>query len=329
MLRDAIPEERCRDHVRRIGDVAVARRRAHELRDLTIAMLARQVVLVPLERVGEGAMLEFVRQIEPAPVARIGIELGEHLVHAAVLRVEHMLNLLVVERLQHALRPSGEFDFGGERGPVARVAIRVAQPGKGLVQRVPRGPHAVQIERRRADFAARQLPERLAAVRQRAQIAVGILVLNDLQFTNDVVGARLEARIARRRVHQADGRQMMPCDVPREVAAVAVPARIWLRLFRQPGANPVIGQHPVRLEVEQIFRVEFLRALERAAEHANVLQRHRPRAHHLQLERGDRRHFGERAIGRRQRLRGRFEAKRRAKRQRRGGSRRALEKISS
>ena len=108
---------------------------------------------MPLERIGERAMLEPVRQVEPALVARVGVEIGEHLVHAAVLGVEHLLNLRVAERREHALGPLGELDLDVERGAVAGVAIRVAQPGERLVQRVPGRPQAVQVEAARADVA--------------------------------------------------------------------------------------------------------------------------------------------------------------------------------
>ena len=48
-----------------------------------------------LERVGERVMLESVREPEPALVARVGIQVREHFVHPAVLRVEHLLHLHV------------------------------------------------------------------------------------------------------------------------------------------------------------------------------------------------------------------------------------------
>ena len=114
-------------------------------------------------------MLEPIRQVEPPLVAGVDVEIGEHLVHAAVLRVEHLLNLRVGERREHALGPRGELRLDGERGLVAGVAIRVAQPGVRLVQRVPRRPEAVEVERGRTNLALRDLRERLAPVLERAQ----------------------------------------------------------------------------------------------------------------------------------------------------------------
>ena len=64
-----------------------------------------------LERLDERLVLEFVRQVEPALVARVGVEIGKDFVHAAELGVEHPLDLLVVERRQNLLGPLGELDF--------------------------------------------------------------------------------------------------------------------------------------------------------------------------------------------------------------------------
>ncbi len=122
-------------------------------------MLAAEVVLVALERLGEGAMLELVGEIQPAFVAGVGVEIGEDLVHAAELGVEHALDLGVAHSGQNALGPGGELDFELERGPVAGETVGIAQAGVGLVQRVPRRPHAVEVETAGADVALGDLLE--------------------------------------------------------------------------------------------------------------------------------------------------------------------------
>ena len=81
------------------------------------------------------------------------------------------------------------FDLDVERRLVARVAIRVAQAGERLVQRVPRRPQAVEVEAARLDLAPRDGGERLAAVLERAQVAVAVLVLHFLQLAHEIVGA--------------------------------------------------------------------------------------------------------------------------------------------
>ena len=74
------------------------------------------------------------------------------------------------------------------------------------------------------------LHARLAARRQSRHPAL----LHDPEFVDDVVGALLEARIARHGEHQADGREVVAGDVSGELAAVGIPARIALRLRLRP-----------------------------------------------------------------------------------------------
>ena len=80
------------------------------------------------------------------------------------------------------------------------------------------------------------------------EIAVAVLVLDLLQLADDVVGALLEADVAGRRPHQADGREVVAGDVTGEVSAVAVPAAVGLRLRHEAGALAVEREHAIRLE---------------------------------------------------------------------------------
>src|SRR5262245_60247373 len=89
-----------------------------------------------------------------------------------------------------------------------------------------------------------------------------MLVLNLLHFADDVVGPLLEARIARRGVHKTHGRQVVARDMSREVSAVPVPAGVPFGFWFQPGALAVISHHPIRLQLEQVIRVQVLRLLE-------------------------------------------------------------------
>ena len=80
--------------------------RAEQLRHLRVAVHAVQRVLVALQRIEHGAVLEAVRELQPARVAGVGVEIGEHLVHAAELGVEHALRLRVVQLRENASPPS-------------------------------------------------------------------------------------------------------------------------------------------------------------------------------------------------------------------------------
>jgi hypothetical protein len=157
------------------------------------------------------------------------------------------------------------------------MAIRIAQARKRLVQRVPGGPEAIEIEAGGSDVAFRDLVERLASPRQRAQIAVAVLVLDDLQLADDVVGAFLETPIAGGGPHQADGRKIVSGDVPGQVSIVAVPAAVPLGLRLEARARPVEGEHPIRLERQQIGGIEILRLFQRPAGQPDGRQWQRPR----------------------------------------------------
>ena len=143
------------------------------------------------------------------------------------------------------------------------------------MQRVPRRPQPVQIEPAGADVPLRDFREALLALRQRrTEVAVAVFVLNLLQFLDDVIRPFLEPRIAGRGPHQAYGGQIMPADVSGELFALdRIPAAVALGLRLQAGAHPVAGQHPVRLQRQQILRVQILRVLQRPARQPHRRQR--------------------------------------------------------
>src|SRR5256885_9283552 len=53
-------------------------------------VLSGEVVLMARQSVGKGVMLEAARKRQPSRVTGIDVQVGEHLVHAAVLGVEHL-----------------------------------------------------------------------------------------------------------------------------------------------------------------------------------------------------------------------------------------------
>ena len=88
-----------------VSHVCITSRGADQLRDLTVAVLPVQVILVPFERVGELVVLEAIRQVEPAAIARVRVEVREDLVHPAMLGVEHPLKLFIGEMSRRRDRP--------------------------------------------------------------------------------------------------------------------------------------------------------------------------------------------------------------------------------
>ena len=228
-------------------------------------MEAGQPVLPARTRVEHGAVIEAVRQRQPTLIARVGIEVGEHLDHSSELRVEHPLGLCVVKLGKDPFGPLGKSDLQLQRGPIARVAVRVAQPGKSLVQNVPGRPQTVQIEAAGANIAAGHLAHFLLAVGQRAQVPVPLSVLNLLKLLDDIVGPLFETDVARGRPHQAHRGQVVAGYVTREIPAATVPAAVGLRLGLEACPLPVVGQHSVGFEAKQILGVEVLGAPQRTA----------------------------------------------------------------
>src|SRR5437764_7483567 len=69
----------------------------------------------------------------------------------------------------------------------------------------------------------------------------------------------------------------MSRDMPSQISTVSIPATVARRLRFQPGALAVIGQHSIRLELEQIIDVQILRMLQRPTGQPHCRQRQRTR----------------------------------------------------
>ena len=276
VLHHAIPEEPRGEQIGGRVRVQKAGGRAEDLGDLRVGVRAGEVVLMAFERLEERAVLELVGERKPTRVARVGIQVAQHLIHAAELGVHHVLQLRVVQPGEDALGPGGELDLDSERRAVSGVTICVAQSGVRLVQRVPGRPLSVQIECGGANFTPSQLAEGLLPSFQRAQVAIAVRVLDFFQLPHDVIRPLLEARVARGGPHQAHRREVMTGDVTGEVPAVPVPAAVRLGLRLEAGAVPVIRQHPVGLEREQITGVQLLGVLERSRQQPDGAQGERP-----------------------------------------------------
>ena len=147
VLDNAVPEEARGHQVGRVAGQGEAVRRADELGHRGVPVLAGEVVLMVLERLDEGAMLELVREVQPALVTSVGVEVDHDLVHAAELGVHHVLELSVGQPGEDALGPLREGDLHVQRRTVAGEPVGVPQAGVGLVERVPGRPFAVQVER--------------------------------------------------------------------------------------------------------------------------------------------------------------------------------------
>ena len=188
-----VPEKFPRFAIRRIAGIDVAHEFAQHLRDIRVAVFAGENVLVVGQRVDDGVVVEPLRELQPARIARVGIEVGQGFIEAAKLRAEHALELRVVEPAHNAFHPSGKFHRSVERRAVARLAVRIAQARKKFMLHIPRRPHAVEVKRActngslgnllKTDFAIHRVrtgaaPRRIA--HQRADVAIALFVLHFL-----------------------------------------------------------------------------------------------------------------------------------------------------
>ena len=199
VLRHLVPEVLCRRAFGFVPGVQVHLQCPIKLRDLGVPVDSGKNVLHLGQPVDDRHVMELAGERQPAPVARIRVEIGQHLVHSAELRGQHPLDLLIAERRQNAFRPRRKLDLDIQSRAVSRVAISVAETREDLMLDVPRRPHAVQVEAAGADDAfAELLKERLSVdpvpVHESAHIAVALSILDELQLVDDVVRAFFEAR---------------------------------------------------------------------------------------------------------------------------------------
>ena len=106
MVYDPVPEEAGRQDVARVARVGKAVGGPDELGHLRVAVLAGQDVLVAPQRPDDRAMFETVGEVQPAPVVRVGVQVGQHFVHAAELGIEHLLDLGVRQTAKAPPRPT-------------------------------------------------------------------------------------------------------------------------------------------------------------------------------------------------------------------------------
>jgi len=109
-------------------------------------MLAGKIILMTLERYCEGSMLKSAGKFQPADISRIGIQVCQHFLHPAKLRVEHRLDLLIGQISQNPLRPGGKLDFHLQGRLIACITIGIAQAGIGLMQHIPGRPQPVKVK---------------------------------------------------------------------------------------------------------------------------------------------------------------------------------------
>src|SRR6185503_19446208 len=83
--------------------------------------------------------------------------------------------------------PVGEFNRDAECFWVLHVPVNVEQAGEEFMQRVPRNPAAVQVERFHANVSGGNFLKNLLAVWDSSDVAVAICALAGFELVDDVV----------------------------------------------------------------------------------------------------------------------------------------------
>src|SRR3546814_3357853 len=120
--------------------------KADQLRDLGVGVDPGENVLALAQRVQNLLVAQALGQAQPASVAGAGVKLGEALVDAAMLAVEHRLDLIVVERGEDAVDIVAEAGGDADRLLVAAEGLGVEQSGVELVPVVRSEEHTSELQ---------------------------------------------------------------------------------------------------------------------------------------------------------------------------------------
>ncbi len=270
MVMHGLPEElRGLLPVAPAGHVADAFEADH-LRNLRVGVQAGELVLLFFERAQDGLVRKAHRQVQVLLLPRHLGHVGQHLVHAAVLRAQHVLHLFIGQVRAQCQRPVGQGDQHRARVLVAGVLVGVAQARVHLVQVVPRHPFAVDREVIGLHFTARDGLPHGAALGDAAEVAIAVLFLAALELRDEVVEPLLDFSVTGGRKHQRQRRQVMAAHVAIETAGLPVAVS---RLFeRQASLAQKWRQQAVRVHLHHVMEVGLLRFQEWAGAQAYVLQ---------------------------------------------------------
>ncbi len=261
MPDDLMPEEVSDPAVLRVAGQLVLPGRTDDVRDERVDVLAFELVATGRQGVVIGSLHETTGESQVLRLARDGVEIGKHLIHAALLGVvEHLLHLLLGELVTTPFAPAGHAFKHFQGLAVATVNIRFQQPGHDLVQGIVWGPNRLA--------GLDPVDERLRVGAEIAAVAEGLLAFG--QFGDDRIGPCLESLVTHAGVHQGTSREIMPQRVAAEFRAF--PAAIGLARGGQSAGDTEHVQQPVRVEGQQVLPVPFHRLPKRPLEQTHVFQ---------------------------------------------------------
>ena len=226
-----------------------------------------------IRALGEGFekffLVEGLGGAEGGVVAGEGVEVGEDLVHAALLGLEGSLHLFPGETVDAEPDPIGHLGGAGEGLGVAGELVGIEEPGHDLVERVPRGPDAL------AGFHA--VDEGFGKGREVAGMGAGF-GQGGLAFGkagHDGIGALLEPVIAGGGVHEGAGGEIMADDMAAQFAIRGFPAAVGFGGDGEAGVDAEVQQQAVRVQTQEILLVAPHGVPERTVEQADIRERER------------------------------------------------------
>src|SRR5450432_2135865 len=121
-------------------------RQADQLWNLSVGVDMGQAVFAAAQGLQDFAVINGLGKCEPAAVAGPPVKLRKALVETAVLTTQHLLDLCVVECVEHAADVGAEPFRDLQRARAAAMLMSLEQSRHQLVPAVERHPGAVEIE---------------------------------------------------------------------------------------------------------------------------------------------------------------------------------------
>ena len=269
MAGDGLPEESRRRLIVGLPGQLIEAIEADELGNLRVGMEIVECVARLGHRIEHGMVAKALGQSQIFLVAGQDINVGENLVHPAMLGVEHALELLIGEVLRGGFGKVAEFYQYHERAGAGAIGVGIAQAGHDLVHGVPRDADDAP--------AGGDIIELRRAVGKGADQAGCSSGLTLLKLGDEVIAALLELGVGGGSIHHRASRQVMP----QRVAVTAdigpglhrFPSGIDRRLGIEAGIDAEIVKHSIGFEAQQIFCIALLRVEERPIQHAHVGER--------------------------------------------------------
>ena len=258
---DVLPEEQSGRLEPRLDSQLVLPGDAYELGNLRVGVQSGQAVFAIRGRAEHGHVIEPLGQLEVFLLPGKRVEIGQGLVHPAMLGAQDTLQMLVVQAGVAIDCPVAELLAHIEGLLVVAVDVHIHQAGEYLVQGVVGDP---------CRFPGLQVVEEV--LRKCAQVAVAKLFLALGQARHHCIALSLQPRVAGTGVHQCAGREVVAYEMPAPLEFGLFQSPQGLCRGKQPGRKAEITQQPLRVEREEILAIEVLGMSERTVQEPHVAE---------------------------------------------------------